>query len=120
MIQCLHKALEANSRPKKTPHDSILLRHGKENTVLVNTNGALTKAGTEYEKMTKTTLMTFSYENEQTPIRKGNQEFIKLRRGRERLIRTYDPTANDGQGSYKYTQVGKRFFANQKTNYFKL
>ena len=33
------------------------------------------------------------------------------------MIRTFDPTANDGQGKYKYTQINKRFFANKKTEY---
>ena len=42
---------------------------------------------------------------------------MKLRGGKERLIRTFDPTANDGQGKHKYTQIGKGFFANRKVEY---
>jgi len=119
MIQFLNKAIEANNRPKKTPNDSILLRHGNQYKTLVSTSGSLTKAGEEYQKLTNSTLLTFSYDAQQTPKRIGNQEFIKLRGrgGKERLVRTFDPTANDGQGKYKYTQIGKRFFANKKTEY---
>ena len=48
MISFLNKAIDANSRPKKTVNDSVLLKHGKQYKVLVNTSGALTKAGKEY------------------------------------------------------------------------
>ena len=119
MIQFLNKAIEANNRPRKTPNDSILLRHGSSYKTLVSTSGALTKAGEEYQKLTNSTLLTFSYDAQQTPKRIGNQEFIKLRGrgGKERLVRTFDPTANDGQGKYKYTQIGKQFFAKKVTEY---
>ena len=101
MLQFLNKAIESNGRPRKTPNDSVLLRHGRQYKVLVNTSGALTKAGEEYQRLTDSTLETFSYDPQQTPKRTGNQEFIKTRGGKERLIRTFDPTANDGQGKYK-------------------
>ena len=79
MSQFLNKAIESNSRPRKTPNDSILLRHGKQYKVLVNTSCVLTKAGQEYQRLTDSTLLTFSYDPQQTPIRRGNQEFIKMR-----------------------------------------
>ena len=97
MFQFLNDAIEANSRPRKTANDSVLLRHGGKYKVLVNTSGGLTKSGEEYQRLTNSTLETFSYDAQQTPKRTGNQEFIKTRGGKERLIRTYDPTANDGQ-----------------------
>ena len=118
MLQFLNQAIEANSRPRKTPNDSVLLRHGGKYKVLVNTSGALTKAGEEYQRLTDTTLETFSYDPQQTPKRTGNQEFIKMRGSqKERLVRTFDPTANDGQGKYKYTQIGKAFYRNKKVEY---
>ena len=117
MIQFLNTAIDANVQPRKTPSDSVLLRHGKQYKVLVNTSGGITKAGHEYQRLTKSTLETFSYDPQQTPKRTGNQEIIKMRGGKERVIRTFDPTANDGQGKYRYTQIGKRFFANKKTEY---
>ena len=117
MLQFLNQAIEANVRPRKTPNDSVLLRHGKQYKTLVNTSGALTRAGEEYQRLTDSTLETFSYDPQQTPKRTGNQEFIKTRGGKERLVRTFDPTANDGQGKYRYTQLGNRFYANKKTEY---
>ena len=118
MIQFLNKAIDANSQPRKTANDSILLRHGKQHKVLVNTSGVLTKSGQEYQRLTDSSLETFSYDPQQTPKRVGNQEFIKMRGSqKERLVRNFDPTANDGQGSYKYTQIGKRYFKDKKTEY---
>ena len=117
MLQFLNKAIDGNSQPRKTVNDSILLRHGKQYKVLVSTSGVLSKAGTEYQRLTNTTLETFSYDPQQTPTRTGNQESIKMRGGKERVVRTFDPTANDGQGKYRYTQIGNRFFANKKTEY---
>ena len=117
MLRFLNQAIESNSRPRKTANDSILLRHGTQYKVLVNTSGGLTKSGQEYQRLTDSTLETFSYDPQQTPKRVGNQEFIKTRGGKERLVRNFDPTANDGQGKFKYTQIGKRYYANKKTEY---
>ena len=33
------------------------------------------------------------------------------------MVRTFDPTQNDGQGIYKYTTLGKRFYAKKRTEY---
>ena len=118
MLRFLNQAIESNSRPRKTANDSILLRHGTQYKVLVNTSGGLTKSGQEYQRLTDSTLETFSYDPQQTPKRVGNQEFIKTRGGKERLVRNFDPTANDGQGKFKYTQIGKRYYANNKNGVY--
>ena len=113
MIKFLQKAIEAGARPRKTANDSVLLRHGSNYKQLVNTSGSLTRAGVQYQRLTNTELETFSYDPQQTPVRTLNRETIKLRGGKERVVRTFDPTTD----KYKYTPLGKRFFAKAKREY---
>ena len=114
MIKFLQQALEAGARPRKTANDSVVLRHGSNYKQLVNTSGSLTRAGVAFQTLKPDTeLEVFSYDPQQTPVRTGNRETIKLRGGKERVVRTFDPTTD----KYKYTPLGKRFFAKAKREY---
>ena len=116
MIRSITYAIQENARPRKTPNDSILLKHGRTYKVLVNATGNLTKADKEYERLTTKSLETSSYDPKQTLKRVGNMETVKLSGGKERLVRTFDPTADDGPGKYKYTSLGKMFFCQKKSS----
>ena len=59
MLKFITDAIEGNARPRKTPNDTILLKHGRNYKVLVNATGSLTKAGKEYERLTDNSLQTF-------------------------------------------------------------
>ena len=91
-------AINSGRTPKRTANESIILRNNNEFRVLVSTVGSLTKAGHIYEELANTELETFSFDPRQLPTRNGNVEIIKLRGGKERVVRTFDPTANDGKG----------------------
>ena len=110
-------AIEQEVRPRKTPSESVILRVGANHRVLVGTGGAVTAAGRLYEELSGETLETWSYDTNQTPIRIGNAERIKLRGGREKLVRSWDATADDGRGEYRYTALGKRFFSRERQEY---
>ena len=92
----------------KPPNDNILLKHGRSYKVVVYAAGSITKAGQEYERLPQKSLDAFSYDPQQNPKRNGNMESIRLSGGKERLVGTFDPTAEDGRGSNKYTALGKK------------
>ena len=70
MITFIAGAIEGNARPRKTPNDTILLKHGRNYKALVNATGSLIKAGKEYERITNNSLETFSYDPQQIPKKK--------------------------------------------------
>ena len=118
MINFITDAIAEGRTPKKTVNDSIILRQGRAHKVLVTTAGNLTKAGRSYENLTGSELYTFSFDTNQTTVRIGNIESIKLRGStKERVVRTFDPSANDGRGEYKYTSLGKKFFSKKRVEY---
>ncbi len=44
-------------------------------------------------------------------------ERIKVRGGAEKVVRIFDPTADEGRGEYRYTALGKRFFSSERQEY---
>ena len=110
-------AIEQEVRPRKTPSDSIIMRMGAQYKVLVGTGGAVTAAGRLWEEHTGNTLLAWSYDVTQTPSRTGNVERIKVRGGAEKIVRTWDAAADEGRGEYRYTALGKRFFATERDEY---
>jgi len=117
MRRFITDAVEEGKEPKRTVNESIILRQGREHKVLVSTAGNLTKAGLFYEELTGSELITFSFDTAQTPSRVGNVETIKLRGGKERTIRIFDPAADEGRGEYRYTALGKKFFSKKRLEY---
>ena len=108
MIKFLQQALEAGARPRKTANDSVVLRHGSNYKQLVNTSGSLTRAGVAFQRLKPDTkLEVFFYDPQQTPVRTGNRETIKLRVVKYRVVRTFDHTTY----KKKYAPLAKRFFA---------
>ena len=117
MRKFITQAIEQGRTPKRTGNESIILRNNNEFRVLVSTVGSLTKAGHIYEELANTELETFSFDPKQLPARNGNVESIKLRGGKERVVRTFDPTANDAKGEFRYTALGKKFFSKKQVEY---
>ena len=83
------------------------------NRLFVNASGGKTTAGACYEDEFGPNLLTEgvrgqTFNDEQAVTKRGSSEYIVLRNGKEVDVRTW-------YGSkYKYTVLGKRFFAKQK------
>ena len=81
--------------------------------MLVNIGGGLTRAGRAYQELTGAELESYSFDPAQTPMRRGNVESIRMRGGKERVVRSYDPATSE----YSYTSLGKRFFKDTRREY---
>ena len=112
-MQFITEAIRKEIEPTKTGTDTLILRDGHKYRVLVGVDGKVTKAGKLYENRTGRQLPTEGYDVEQTPVRTGNVETIRLRGGKEKVVRRYDPATND----YKYTALGKRFYGRRQIQY---
>ena len=117
MRKFITQAIEQGRTPKRTGNESIILRNNNEFRVLVSTVGSLRKAGHICQELANRELETFSFDPKQLPARNGNVESIKLRGGKERVVRTFDPTANDAKGEFRYTALGKKFFSKKQVGY---
>ena len=114
MQQFIEKAIERGTGPRKTANESVILRgEGRDYKVLVNSSGSITKVGRRYQELGGVELESISYDINQTPTRTGNVETIKMRGGKEREVRRYDPAT----GEYTYSTLGKRFYKNARREY---
>ena len=98
-------ALGRGVRPKRTANDAVILRDGSRYRTLVNASGGRTAAGRKYEQLANVTLPAEGYDVAQAPVRQGNAETIRVR-GKEKLVRRYDPASND----WVYTKLGRQFY----------
>ena len=98
-------ALDTEVRPKRTANDALILRDGQRYRTLVDASGQRTAAGRKYEQLANTTLPVEGYDASQQPVRQGNAEIIRVR-GREKVVRRYDPASND----WVYTKLGRQFY----------
>ena len=62
-----------------TTKANTLLRSGKKYITLVSKSGDVTTAGIYYQQKTGTMLDLEGYNLKQTPLRKGNTEYVTLR-----------------------------------------
>ena len=99
------KVLPSGSHVLHTP-DSKDIR-------LVTPAGKLTQAGTHYYEKTGTTPPSGLFDPQRPLLREKDKEFVVLRNGKRRLARTYDPVQDD----YRYTRIGKQYFANTREEY---
>jgi hypothetical protein len=58
-------------------------------------------------------LPTGGYADDQTPTRTGNVETIKMRGGKENVVRRFDPAT----GGWKYTRLGNAFYSKRRTEF---
>ena len=114
----LTEALAAGKRASRTGSDAWVLRgEGKQHRVLVDSGGSLTKWGQAYEARTGETLARGKFDPEQNAERGGNTETIRLRGGGRGVVRTFDAQARGGQGRWKYTALGRAFFATKRISW---
>jgi hypothetical protein len=107
-------AYDKGSRPRKSPSDALLLRDGRSHRVLVDSGGRLTAHGAAYEAHSGEALPTGGFDNTQTPpSRNGNVETIKMRGGKESVVRRFDPAT----GGFTYTRLGRTFYSQRRTEY---
>ena len=83
-------AYDKGSRPRTSPSDALLLRDGRAHRVLVDSGGRLTTHGVAYEAHSGESLPVGGFDNTQTPTRNGNVETIKMRGGKDSVVRRFD------------------------------
>ncbi len=74
-------------RARASPSDTLLLRDGTRHRVLVDSSGSVTRFGREYEALAGESLPAGGYDATQTSSRTGNVESVRLRGGREAVVR---------------------------------
>ncbi len=114
----LEHAIAQGREPQRTPSDSVILRgDGRTHRVLVNAGGEITPTGTAYEAQTGVTLPRGEFDASQSAEREGNVETIVVRGGRRRVVRTFDPAADNGAGKWRYTVLGRAFYRTKRISY---
>ena len=102
----LSDAVGAGATPKIGPSGVTTLHHGRRFKQLVTSGGALTAAGDAYEEEMGVTLETTSFRRDQLPRREGNVEYLKMRKGDDRISRRWDTA----KGEWRYSALGKAFY----------
>ena len=100
-------------RARPSPSDGLLLRDGTRHRVLVDSSGTLTKFGREYEALAGEPLPAGGYDATQNPSRTGNVETVRLRGGKEAIVRRWDPST----GAFRYTRLGRAFYGQRRTQW---
>jgi hypothetical protein len=108
----LDSARGADIRPKRTASGSLIVRQGTKYRALVGASGHKTAAGKYWERITGSTLPSEAEAPGGAPVRRTNKEFLQVR-GKERLLRTYDPVSND----WKYSRLGKQHYKTARMQY---
>ena len=92
---------------------NTILRKGKSFITLAKVDGNLTIAGRYYEQKTGKALDPSGYDLQQTPMREGNTERVKLRNGKTVITRQWDAVS----GEYRFTKQGDQFYKQLRRNY---
>ena len=86
-------------------------RDAGSEALLSRADGQLTKAGKFYFEETNRQRPNSSFDPDQPLTRHSNTDYITLRNGTQRAVRTLHPT-----GSFSVTRLGKLFFRNRIVN----
>ena len=107
----LRTAVNAGRRPRLLPDGrQIISTVGRGSyALLTRPTGALTRAGQFYFQETNRQRPNAQYDPEQALVRRGPTDFIRMRSGQQRAVRSLLPT---GQ-SYRLTRLGQTFFRNR-------
>jgi hypothetical protein len=108
----LDSARGADIHPKRTASGSLIVRRGTSYRALVDASGRKTAAGKYWERLTGSTIPSEAEAPRGAPVRRKNKEFLQVR-GKERLLRTYDPVTND----WKYSRLGKQHYKTARMQY---
>ena len=111
-------ALNAGRSVKRTASDALILRGPgpRGHRVLVDSGGDLTAFGRFYEEAGHGELPRGEFDRTQAAVREDNTEYITVK-GSRRVARRFDPAANNGAGQWRYTVLGRKFFADRKISY---
>ena len=111
-------ALNAGRSVKRTASDALILRGPgpRGHRVLVDSGGDLTAFGRFYEEAGHGELPRGEFDRSQTAVREENTEYITVK-GSSRVVRRFDPAAAGGAGKWRYTILGRKFFANRRVSF---
>jgi hypothetical protein len=93
----------------KGSSQASFLKLGSKRLRLTTETGALTEGGKAYQAHLGRELPPHGFDMNQTPIRTGNVETIRMRDGTQKTVRRWNSA-----GVFKYTGMGNRFFSNQQ------
>ena len=112
----IRTAIASNKRPRFTADGRQLVSLGQGRgsyALLSRGDGQLTRAGKFYfEESNRQRPALSSFDPEQPLTRHGNTDYVTLRNGTQRAVRTLQPT-----GSFKVTRLGKLFFRDKHSEY---
>ena len=111
----LRVAIAAGRRPRILPDGRQIVSTGQGRgsyALLSRANGQLTRAGQWFYQETNRQRPNASYDPDQPLLRRGETDFIVLRNGTQRAVRTLLPT-----GSFKLTRLGQLFSKNKHSEH---
>ena len=111
----IRRAAGAGVRPRISALGSQILPlrgPGGQSAQLSRPNGALTRAGQYYYQLVGRQPPSRQFDEEQPLIREGPSDYVLLRSGVKKLVRTLAP-----DGNYHLTKLGKAFFRDKYTEW---
>ena len=111
----IRRAAGAGVRPRISALGSQILPlrgPGGQSAQLSRPNGALTRAGQYYYQLVGRPPPSRQFDEEQPLIREGPSDYVLLRSGVKKLVRTLAP-----DGNYHLTKLGKAFFRDKYTEW---
>ena len=109
--QKIRLAVEAGRELKRGESGSVSLRFGGGGLTYLVRQGKKTESGAFYEQLSNTELGE-TWDPNQIPTKSGRTDKILTSSG-QRAVRTWLPTTS----TYKYTKLGKSFYAKKKSEY---
>ncbi len=109
----LRTAINAGRRPRLMPDGRQIISTGQGRgsfALLTRPDGSLTRAGQFYFQETQRQRPNASYDPEQPVIRRGPTDYIRMRDGNLKALRTLQPT-----NSYRHTRLGQTYYRNRTT-----
>ena len=107
--------VNAGHQPVVTKSGSVLMRNGAGKSVtLQRPSGKRTAAGKYFEGQGGSIPGgDTGYDPKIIPERIGNTEFIRMKSGKTRVTRRWDPVESD----WSFTALGRSFYSSTKRNY---
>ena len=108
-------SINAGRSPRVSGNGSIILNlaQGRGSYALLSRpDGTLTRSGDYYYAETKREPPSAAFDKSQTLIRNGPNDYITMRNGEQKLVRTLQ-----SDGKYKLTRLGKVFFKDKYSQY---
>ncbi|CAE7462925.1 pfh1 [Symbiodinium natans] len=104
--QRIRQAVEAGVAARTSPQGSELLRlPNAQQLLLVRPDGQPTRAGQFYYQLVGRRPPSRRFNEAQPLVRDGPNDYILLRGGAKKLVRSLQP-----DGNYRVTKLGKAFF----------